>query len=193
MARKTYTGDDTEDIGALQKAWDDALIESFDEPVTAIDLLKAFMGDRNAIARMLAGLPASGKLPARGTEARARYETQYKNLDRWLRYEAGDRGKQARSIEKSQATQNKVRGVYGHKAPPVGAVGASITGWIGYPGDWRYRTIDIPAIGKSVNTRAFNEAMQSGDLGAAYRALFDAYAPALSVVQADQFNITYSE
>jgi hypothetical protein len=192
MAKKEF-GSHEEDAQALTDAYNDALVEYAGEigPVSLGDLIQSFNGSKGALARSLAGLPETGKLSDLSRSQQSKYATQFKNIDRWSRYEAGERSKQARNIERSKVTQNKVKNIFARREPPRGNVTATITGWIGYDRDWRYRTITIPAIGREVDTEAFNTAMQAGDTSAAYRALFDAYAPALQVAQADHFKLTY--
>lgn len=193
MARKHFSGADGEDSQALTNAWDSSIDEYKSDlgPVSITDMIELFDGDRNALARSLAGLPATGAIAKMSRTEQTSYGTQAKNIDRWLRYEHGERGKQARNVERSRATQDKIKNLFARRNPPQGEVTATITGWIGYNNDWRYRSISIPAIGRSVDTEAFNAAMQAGDTGAAYRALFDAYAPGLTVAQADSFSIDY--
>jgi hypothetical protein len=195
MARKQFDGGDGEDSKSLIAAYNEALVESQEArgPVSIMDMIQAFGGSRNTLARELAGISAKGTIASMSKADQTSYKTQAKNIDRWLKYASGDRGKQARNVEKSKATQNKMKSLFVKKVPPQGQVTASITGWIGYNGDWRYRTVSIPAIGKSVDTKAFNEAMQAGDTRAAYAALFDGYAPGLTVAQADNFTISYQE
>ncbi len=192
MARKQFAGGE-EDAQALTSAYNDALVEYKEDigPVSITDMIEAFNGDRNALARSLAGLPATGKISSFSKKDQGRYRDQYKNIDRWTRYENGDRSKQARNVARSRSTQEKMKNLFVKKVPPSGNVTASITGWIGYNGDWRYRSISIPAIGRTVDTQAFNAAMAQGDTQAAYAALFDAYAPGLTVAQADSFTIEY--
>lgn len=194
MARRDFEGDG-EDAGALTGAYDEALVEYKNDlgKLSAKNLVEAFGGDRGALARSLAGLPAQGKVSGFSSRDQGRYRDQYKNIDRWLRYEAGDRSKQARNIERSRTTQEKIKDIFVKREPPRGTVTATITGWIGYNGDWRYRTITIPAIGKSVDTGAFNAAMAQGDTRGAYQALFDAYASGVTVAQADSFSLNYEE
>lgn len=194
MARKEFL-DSTEDTQALKDAYNDVLVEYKQDigPVSISDMIQAFDGNKNALIRSLAGLPEKGTIASMTKAQQTSYANQAKNVDRWVRYERGERGKQARNVERSRATQEKMKNLFAKRVPPPGQVTANITGWIGYNGDWRYRTISIPAMGKSVDTEKFNAAMASGDTRAAMQALFDAYAPAVTVAQADTFSIEYEQ
>lgn len=177
--RQTMSGEDTEVIkGAYNAAMGDYAASL--GPVRISDLLMGFNGSKSDLARGLA--------EATGTK----YQSQMKNIGRWLAYEQGSRGAQARNPANSK-TASRFANLYANINPPSGFMGISITGWIGYDNDYRYRSIDIPAPGdgRRINTSAFVDAMKAGDTHAAYAAVFAAYAPALSVAEADNISIRF--
>lgn len=197
MAKKrTYAGAGGEDSAAISRAYQEGLQEYSRNlaPLSVQDMIMSIGGDKSAFIRELAGISQEGKLPAKGTPERRAYDSQAKNVSRWLAYERGDRGKQARNAEQSKPTQERFKNLYARNNPPSGRMSATITGWIGYDGDWRYRSIEIPPPmgGRGdIDTEAFNAAMAAGDTSAAYGVLFAAYAPGLTVSEATEFNIQY--
>lgn len=195
MARKqAMSGEDTT---VITSSTNSALNEykSSIPNVSVTDLLQSFDGSKSDLARALAGV-RSGQLPSRGTEDRRHYDTQMKNISRWMNYENGIRDKnKARNPEfASSSTQDRFKDLHVKDNPP-GDMSITISGWIGYDDDYRYRTVTIPAPGdgRSIDASAFLEAMQAGDTHAAYREVFAAYAPGLSVAQADSIDISFSE
>jgi len=194
-SKRTYSGGYDEDKGAIESAYGEAIKEyagSLDN-FRATDMVQLFHGDTSALARNLAGIGA-GKLPRRGTEERKHYETQKRNVNRWLAQESGRAVKEKRNI--GEATQARFKELYARQNPPSGRMSASITGWIKVSNDVRYRSIEIPPLSRSrgeIDTDAFTSAMAQGDTSAAYAALFNAYAPGGTVVESTSFSINFEE
>jgi hypothetical protein len=178
MPKRAMTGEDTAVItGGYQTAMRD--YASNMGAISISNLLMSYDGNKGELARALAD--------ATGTK----YASQMKNISRWLNYENGDRGPQARDFNKSKASQSRVKDLYIERNPPTN-MSISITGWIGYDNDYRHRTVDIDSTMYNVSVAAFMSAMQSGNTSGAYREVFAGYAPALSVASADSVTISFS-
>src|SRR6266852_1486998 len=138
--KRTYSGGGNEDTQALQSAYDRGLREYAGNlgSFRATDMVMALGGDKSALGRLLSGISEDEKLPTRGTDARRSYDTQMRNINRWLASESGANVKEKRRV--STQAQDKFRNAYVKQSPPNGRVTASITGWIGYDNQWRYRS-----------------------------------------------------
>lgn len=202
MARKrSYSGggaSGSEDSAALVSAYQAGLNDYASSlgTLSASNMVMALGGDKSALARRLAGLPETGRLPETGTKERTSYNTQYRSITKWLAYESGERGGQTRNVARSKATQAKFRGIYVQANPPRGRMTASITGRICFSNDCRERTIDIPPRSASrgeINTPAFLAALASNNAHEGYRILSAAYAPGMTVERADNIEINFEQ
>jgi len=178
-----YYQTEQEDSRGLLNAVTQAL-QTYTEGLGTIrvsDLLMEYNGNVNALARAFAGLPDTGKLPAKGTDDRRAYDTANRSINRYLNYEAGT-GKQARNPGKP-ATQARLRSLMAKKKPPTSA-GVTITGSIGYDrGDFRHRTVGNPPISLSGDAiTRFLESMSAGDTHSAYREVFTSYGASMLMV-----------
>ena len=176
--RQTMSG---EDVTGITSAYNQA-ISAYNASMGSVsvsDLLGSFNGNKSDLARALADTTGT------------KYASQMKNIGRWLAYESGERGPQARNPANSK-TAGRFQGLYAAMNPPSN-VSIAITGWIGYDDDFRHRSIVIPAPGdaRQINAGAFVSAMRAGDTHAAYREAFAAYAPSLSVAEADSIDIQF--
>jgi hypothetical protein len=186
MARRVYKQNNpgTEDSEVITEAFNEAYREYTQAygPVTVNDLLMSFDGDKSALARALA--------EATGTK----YASQMKNISRWLNYEKGLRGAQARNPANSR-TSERFTDLYTSRNPPPD-MSITITGWIGYDtgsgtGDFRLRTVTVNSSEYRINTGAFIIDMKAGNTHAAYREVFANYAP-LIVASADHIDLSFS-
>lgn len=150
--------------------------------VRVSDLVMEYGGSPAQLARALAGIP-EGKLPGKGSDDRKAYDASLRSVNRWLNYEAGT-GKQARNPN-TKATQAKLKSLMARKRPPR-SMSLTITGWIGYDNDVRWRTVGSPTPIHLSSERlsSFLENMQAGNTHAAYREVFTAYGA--SVLQVEQ-------
>lgn len=182
MARRTYKQNNpgTEDSEQITSAFTSAYSEYVAEqgPISVSELLMSFDGSKSELARALA--------EATGTK----YESQMKNITRWLNYENGVRGPQARNPANS-VTSSRFTDLYMSRNPPSG-MSISITGWIGYDGgDFRHRTVNIDSSLFPMNVAAFVADMRAGDTHGAYREAFAGYAN-LIVAEAEHVSINFS-
>lgn len=144
------------------------------ESVRVSDLLMDYGGSKSQLARDLAGIPQSGKLPARGTSERTAYDTQMRNLSRYLKSESG-KGGQKRNP--SPATQERLKQLAMNKHKPQSA-NFVIMGTIAYSSDVRERVIgaDNQKIDLSgPDLAAFLDNIAQGNIQDAYQQLFAAY------------------
>jgi hypothetical protein len=184
MPRRKYEGDAiVEDRDAIKAAYDTGISKyaSSLPPISVSQMLMGYNGSKSDLARALS------------SQGGGTYATQMKNISRWLAYENGVRDKNKSRNPGNNASQAKFKGLFASKNPPQGSTTVSISGWIGYPGDVRYRSITMDASNSNIDTRAFASAMEQGDTQGAYRVIFEGYnAPALSVQQADSMSITFN-
>lgn len=175
MARRSH-GVHTEDTTAIINGVNEGM-KSYargQDTVRVSDLLMEYNGDANQLTRAIAGLPGTGKLPARGTDDRKAYDAAARSVNRWLNWEKGT-GKQARNPN-NKATQEKLKSLMAKKRPPTSA-SVSITGWVYYDEDARWRSIPVSgtiSLSGSAFT-SFLQNMQEGNTHGAYHNLFSAY------------------
>ena len=158
---------ESEDTTALPQAFTQAYANytSRQGNVRVSNLIMEYGGNKNALARELAGV-GTGKL---SSDESKRVQYQMKNISRWLNYEKGDRGSQARNPN-NKATQARLQALMARKNPPKN-MSVTVTGSIGYDeGDFRHRTVGNPPIQVTgSNLMNFLEAMASGDTASADR------------------------
>lgn len=177
--RYKHNNPGTEDSAVLMAEYNRAYNEYVaDQKPTVTDMLMLFNGNKGDLAQALADATNTKRA------------SQMKSIDRWLAYEKGERGAQARNPANSK-TMERFAALYATKNPPSGMY-ISINGNIGYPGgDFRDRTIDFSTSEYAVNMSAFVSAMNAGDTHAAYRAIFANYAD-LIVAEAYNIDISFS-
>lgn len=194
MPRK-IVNKETQDTQALTVATNSALSDYKKSlsPVSVSGILMSLGGDKSELARQLAGV-GPGKLPDKGTLERTRYNTQMKNISRWLSYESGKRDKNKARSANNKATQDKLKDVEIKAHPPKG-MNISITGWIGDPseGTFRLRTITIDTAEFSIDIQAFLTNMSIENATQAYKEVFAHYAPNLMVAEAENIDISLSQ
>jgi hypothetical protein len=165
--RATYTQEDTtalpEAVGRAMREYSASL-----GPIRVSDLLMEF-GSKRGLAEALA------------SETGTKVDSQMKNISRWLNYEAGQRGSQARDPNRSRATLNRLRSQMTARRPPR-SMSITITGWIGYDDKYYFRTIHITLPGNGAAVSNFLENMQKGDTHQAYQDVFQAYKVGRGVI-----------
>lgn len=143
-------------------------------PVRVSSLLMDYDGNKSQLARDLAGIPQTGKLPAKGTPERTAYDTQMRNVNRYLKAESGKEGQKRKP---SATTQERLNQLAESKHKPQ-AANFIIMGTIAYSSDVRERVIgannqQINLVGDEL--AAFLDNIAQGSIQDAYQQLFDAY------------------
>jgi hypothetical protein len=136
------------------------------------DAIMGYGGNKNALARDLAGIPQEGKLPAS------------RNVNRWLKAESGKEGQKRKP---NPEKQEKLKQLVKNKTRPKDA-NFVIMGTIAYSSDVRDRVIG--ANGQQINLSgsnldAFLDNIAQGNIQDAYQQLFEAYGVTGMVMQDD--------
>ncbi len=158
------------------------------------DLLMDYDGSKSQLARDLAGIPQKGKLPTKGTPERTAYDTQMRNVNRYLKAESGKEGQKRKP---SAATQERLNQLAESKRKPQ-AANFIIMGTIAYSSDVRERVIgadsqQINLTGDELAT--FLDNIAQGSIQDAYQQLFSAYGVSGMAMQDDttpDIDITFS-
>lgn len=176
--RRALTGGDTTVIAGAHTEAMNKYTASLGN-VRVSGLLQSYNGSKSDLAHALAN--------ATGTK----YQSQMSNINRWLAYESGSRDKRStRDPQKNKGTIDRLKEMFIAKNPPS-SMSITITGWIGYDNDYRYRTITIAPPLYNINTPAFVNSMRAANTHEAYREVFKPYAAALSVDSADNISIDF--
>jgi hypothetical protein len=162
--------------------------------VSVSDLLMDYNGNKSGLVRDLAGISQKGKLPAKGTPERTAYDTQMRNVNRWLKSESGREGQKRKP---NAAAQERFRELSAKKRPPQTA-NFIIVGTIAYSSDVRERVIgadsqQINLTGDELS--AFFDSIAQGHIQDAYQDLFSAYGVPGMVMQDDttpEIDITFN-
>lgn len=173
---------------AIQEATQRGL-DAYLDKVSVSDLAMAYGGSKSELVRELAGI-GPGKLPAKGTDERRAYDSQMRNVNRWMKAESGQGGQ---TRKPSAATMEKLKSLYLGKNPPTFAT-IKVTGWIVDPsGNKRHRTINTEDGQTPVNAQDLLDAINRGDDMGAYDAMFAGYAPGSYVESADSLNLVFDD
>lgn len=147
-----------------------ALATGFDEYTgkfgnqSASQMIQEYGGSKSQMAQKLAGTT---------DKSSSAYNSQMKNIRRWLAYESGERGKQARSAQKSKVTQERFRAKMSQLHPPT-KVNVVIRGRICVSNDCRDRTVgDKTPI--TANAGKVRDLINQGDVHGAYQELLASY------------------
>jgi hypothetical protein len=144
----------------------------------------SYNGNKSTLVRDLADIPHGGKLPAKGTPERTSYDTQMRNVNRYLKSESGKEGQKRKP---SAAAQERFRQLATKRNAPQSA-NFVIMGTIAYSSDVRERVIgadsqQINLTGSELNS--FLASIHQGDIQDAYDILFSAYGVPGMVMQDD--------
>lgn len=186
--------DNTALPGAVNAALQDWNDTNIGDTVRVSDLLMDYNGNKSELVRDIAGIPQGGKLPAKGTPERTAYDTQMRNINRYLKSESG---KQGQKRNPNTATQERLKQLARGKRKPQSA-NFIIMGTIAYSSDVRERVIgadsqQINLSGSELD--AFLDNIAQGNIQDAYQQLFEAYGVSGMAMQDDttpDIDITFS-
>lgn len=168
-----------EDTTAIKDATNAALADYANNlgPIGIGDMLRAYDGDKHALAEDLAAFKST------------KVASQLRSIGKWLNYEQGKPGEQRNAL-KNKATQAQFRALIARKRPPQD-MSIRIHGSIRYSNTARDRTVTINSPQFPIDVPAMLDAIAQGDTSAAYQEIFATYAPSMSVEPGAEIEISF--
>ena len=176
------------DSSALANASNSAMT-SYTSNLRVSDIVQSYGGNKNELARDIAGIPQGGKLPAKGTPERKAYDTASRNINRWLKSESGKEGQKRRP---NAEAQGKLKGFFVKKSPPTKVV-IDVTGdWVDPSGNvHRGKRIATDLGQGDPDIQGMLEALQNGDDMGAWHAALEGYVPGSYYESVSSISITF--